>query len=126
MNIFHKVTLEVLKKNKTRTIVTIIGIILSTSMFTAVTSTISSLQNYLVQNAIYNNGDWHVCAYETDDSFFDFLKDPASVLENPEEQAYFEEGKVESYVYNQQIGYAIAEGCTNEYKPYLYIIGVLY
>ena len=26
-------------------------------------------------------------------------------------------------MYNQQLGYAFAEGCTNKYKPYLYIIG---
>lgn len=123
MNVFNKVTLEILKKNKTRTIVTIIGIILSAAMFTAVTTTVSSLQNYMLQNAIYNEGDWHVSATEVDESFFDFMKDPASVIEDPAKQAYFEEGKVESYVYNQQLGYAYAKGCTNEYKPYLYIIG---
>ena len=123
MSIFHKVTLEILKKNKMRTIVTIVGIILSASMFTAVTTTVSSVQNYLLQNAIYNDGDWHLAALEVDESYFDFLKNPASVLETKEEQAYFEKGKVESYVYSQQIGYAFAEGCINEYKPYLYIIG---
>ena len=32
MNIFNKVTLQSLKKNKTRTVVTIIGIILSAAM----------------------------------------------------------------------------------------------
>lgn len=47
MNIFHKITLTNLKKNKTRTIVTIIGIILSTAMFTAVTSSISSLHAFM-------------------------------------------------------------------------------
>ena len=46
MNVFHKVTLKSLAINKTRTIVTIIGIILSVSMITAVTTLISSLQNY--------------------------------------------------------------------------------
>lgn len=127
MSIFHKVTLEILKKNKTRTVVTIIGIILSAAMFTAVTTTVSSLQNYMVQNAIYKEGDWHVSAYEVDESFFDFLKNPvayASKQENVGAQKVFAEGKVESYVYNQQLGYAYAEGCTNEYKPYLYLIGV--
>lgn len=123
MSIFNKVTLHILKKNKTRTIVTIIGIILSASMFTAVTTTVSSVQNYLLQNAIYNYGDWYVSATEVDETFFEFLRDPASALETSEEQAVFEEGQVESFVYSQQIGYAIAEGCTNEYKPYLYIIG---
>ena len=124
MSIFNKVTLEILKKNKTRTIVTIIGIILSASMFTAVTTTVSSLQNYMVQNAIYNEGDWHVSAVEVDETFFDFLKNPKTSTDNPEAAEAFGEGKVESYVYNQQLGYAIAEGCTNEYKPYLYVIGV--
>lgn len=123
MSIFQKVTLEILKKNKIRTIVTIIGIILSTAMFTAVTTTVSSVQNYLLQNAYYNYGDWHVSALEIDETFFDFLKNPAAVIESEEEQAYFEKGKVESYVYSQQLGYAIAEGCVNEYKPYLYILG---
>ena len=73
MNILKKVTWQAMWKNKTRTIVTIIGIILSASMFTAVTTTISSLQNYLLQNAIYENGDWHVSAIETDASFFEFF-----------------------------------------------------
>ena len=51
MNIFHKITLTNLKKNKTRTIVTIIGIILSTAMFTAVTSSISSLHALIPKEA---------------------------------------------------------------------------
>ena len=126
MNIFNKVTLEILKKNKTRTIVTIIGIILSASMFNAVTTTVSTVQNYLVQNAIYNEGDWHLSATETDASFFDFLKNPATFMsqnEDADRAEVFADGKIESYVYNQQLGYAYAEGCTNEYKPYLYIIG---
>lgn len=38
MNVFNKVTLQSLKKNKTRTIVTIIGIILSAAMICAVTT----------------------------------------------------------------------------------------
>ena len=123
MSIFHKVTLEILKKNKTRTIVTIIGIILSASMFTAVTTTVTSVQNYLLQNAYYNHGEWHASALEVDETFFDFLEEPAAYFDNPIEKAYFENGKIESYVYNQQLGYAVAEGCTNEYKPYLYLIG---
>lgn len=123
VNIFHKVTLEILKKNKTRTIVTIIGIILSASMFTAVTTTVSSVRNYLLENAYYNYGNWHISALEVDETFFEFLKNPNAVIKDAEEQAYFEDGAVENYVYSQQLGYAYAEGCTNAYKPYLYIIG---
>ena len=108
MNIFQKVTLEILKKNKVRTIVTIIGVILSASMITAVTSSISSVQNYMLENAIYREGDWHASVLEADAGVFDVLN---------------ESKQIESYVYNEEIGYAIAEGCTNEYKPYLYLMG---
>ena len=126
MSIFNKVTLEILKKNKTRTIVTIIGIILSASMFIAVTVTLSTMQNYMVQNAIYSEGDWHISVAETDAEFFKFLKKPYDFMrqsENAYQAEIFTEGKVESYVYSQQLGYAYAEGCTNEYKPYIYMIG---
>lgn len=58
MNIFHKITLTNLKKNKTRTIVTIIGIILSTAMFTAVTSSISSLHAFMKEYTIDTEGSW--------------------------------------------------------------------
>ena len=38
MNIMNHFTLRTLKQNKVRTLITIIGIILSTAMFTAVTT----------------------------------------------------------------------------------------
>ncbi len=63
MNIFQKVTLKNLKENRTRTLVTIVGIILSAAMFTATTVSISSLQHYLVQSAIFNSGNWYGAAY---------------------------------------------------------------
>lgn len=62
MNIFHKLTIETLKKNKTRTLVTIIGVILSTAMITAVTTFISSIQNYLKEVVIETQGDWYLNA----------------------------------------------------------------
>lgn len=52
MNIFHKITLTNLKKNKTRTIVTIIGIILSTAMF------YRSYQQHQLSSCIYE-GIYH-------------------------------------------------------------------
>ena len=66
MNVFNKVTLQSLKKNKTRTIVTIIGIMLSAAMICAVTTFASSIKNYALQNAIYNKGDWHGNVSNTD------------------------------------------------------------
>ncbi|MDE7211620.1 MAG: hypothetical protein K2O03_09290 [Lachnospiraceae bacterium] len=63
MKILNKVTLASLRKNKVRTIVTIIGIILSTAMFTAVTTSISSLKNYMLKATIAEEGEWEGSFY---------------------------------------------------------------
>ena len=59
MNVFHKFAIKSLKLNRTRTIVTIIGIILSTAMLTAVTTTVSSVQQFLLEVMEKQNGCWH-------------------------------------------------------------------
>lgn len=109
MNVFNKVTLKSLKKNKTRTIVTIIGIVLSSAMICAVTTFASSLYNYALQNAIYVDGDWHASAFDTD---FDTCKD---IMDNKQ---------VDKTASAQHIGYSRLEECDNEYKPYIYVMGV--
>lgn len=106
MNIFGKVTLRNLQKNKTRTIVTIIGIILSTSMFTAVTSTISSVQKYLTDYSIYSDGAWYGAG-------FSLTPEEAEDLSSSEEIA--------NSVSLGNIGYAYLEDSINEYKPYLFV-----
>lgn len=59
MNVFTRVTFESLKKNRTRTLVTIAGIMLSTAMLTSVTALISSLQEYMKESAIEREGNWY-------------------------------------------------------------------
>lgn len=59
MNVFHKVTRENLRRNRVRTLVTIAGVILSAAMICGVTTIISSLQGYLVEEAVYRTGDWY-------------------------------------------------------------------
>ena len=108
MNVFNKVTLQSLKKNKTRTIVTIIGIILSAAMICAVTTFASSIYNYAYENAVYVDGDWHGSAEDVDLKTYELIKN---------------ESKIEDYVYAQQLGYAKVDGCTNENKPYLFVLG---
>ena len=54
MNIMNKVTLQAMKKNRVRTIVTIIGIILSAAMFTAVTTFCSSMYGYMREYFAYD------------------------------------------------------------------------
>lgn len=59
MSIFRKITWKTLWQNKSRTIVTIIGVILAAAMFTAVTTLAVSLRNYLIRENIYNYGDYY-------------------------------------------------------------------
>lgn len=108
MNVFNKVTLQSLKKNKTRTIVTIIGIILSAAMICAVTTFASSIMNYAQENTIYSDGNWH--GYQKDTDYKTYEDIVAA-------------GKVEEAIYLQQLGNAYAEGCENEFKPYIYVLG---
>ena len=108
MNIFKQFTNRSLKENKTRTIVTIIGIILSVAMFTATIEAFVTVQNYLVNYAEMYNGKYHV-------GFYDVEYDDISKIT--------EDDRVEKYTYIQEIGYAEI-GSSNEYKPYLYIAGV--
>lgn len=59
-HIFWSLSARVMKQNKTRTVVTIIGVILSTAMLTAIFTFASSLQQYLIQETIRQEGKWHV------------------------------------------------------------------
>lgn len=107
MNIFHKVTLQSLKKNKTRTIVTIIGIMLSAAMICAVTTFVSSIQNYILNYAIYTAGDWHGAVYNAGWSDYESINTA---------------GEVSGSTYGQLLGYAKIDS-KNEFKPYMYVIG---
>ena len=60
MNIMNRLAWRSLWKNRTRTIVTIIGIILSAAMFAAVATLGVSLLQYLVDITIYNTGDYFI------------------------------------------------------------------
>ena len=53
MNVFHRYTRQALRKNRSRTWVTIVGIILSVALFTAVTEGAYSGVQYLVGAAEY-------------------------------------------------------------------------
>lgn len=107
MNVFSKVTLESLKKNRTRTVVTIIGIMLSAAMICASTTFVSSMQNFVLRCEIYSSGDWYGAVYDAAYRDYEDIRDS---------------GKVSSAAYAQVLGYAKI-GSANEYKPYLYVLG---
>lgn len=108
MNIFNKVTLQSMKKSRTRTIVTIIGVVLSAAMITAVATFGVSLLSYLANGAAQKYGDWHV-------EFFDV---PASFVQ----ERSHDEGVANTAAF-ENIGYATLDGDKNPDKPYLFIAG---
>ncbi len=107
MNIMNKLTLRGLKKNRTRTIVTIIGIILSAAMFTGVTTLISSFQNFFVKSSIVQEGYWHTAVNNISYEDSERLKNMDEISET---------------AVTRPIGYSVLEGGRNEYKPYLYLM----
>ncbi len=108
MKIFNKVTIQSLKRNKTRTIVTIIGVMLSTAMICGVTSFATSIQNFMLRGAVYNEGKWHGSQFNTEKAT------ASDVLNN---------SKVEEGTMLQQLGYADLTDYKNELKPYIYVLG---
>lgn len=71
MNVFHKTALQSLKKSRTRTFVTIIGVVLSAALITAVATFGVSLLHYLADGAAAKYGGWHVAFSDVDSAFAD-------------------------------------------------------
>lgn len=67
MNIMNRITLKTLRQNKRRTIVTIIGIILSTAMIAAVSTFSASFSDLLYRQEVDSRGDWHVSLRDATD-----------------------------------------------------------
>lgn len=108
MNILHKVTAKSLRKNRTRTIVTIIGIILSAAMVTAVASLVVSFQSYLFRTGQWEMGNWYT----------GLIGASAENLETMRQDS-----QVDTMYEAQILGYAETES-SNPDKPYLYVLGV--
>ncbi|CAK7044210.1 MAG: hypothetical protein EUB_02898 [Eubacterium sp.] len=108
MNIFNKVTLQSLKKSRTRTIVTIIGVVLSAAMITAVATFAVSLQNYLINSSAVKYGSWHVEFLDVDSAF---------LQERSHDKGVRDTATIEN------IGYAALNDGKNPDKPYLFVTG---
>ncbi len=79
MNIFSRITAKTMRANRVRTIVTIIGVILSTSMITAVATFGTSFQRFLLDYSIAMYGNWHVAVSGTDKDSADKLAEDQDV-----------------------------------------------
>jgi len=106
MSIFQKFVLRSLKENKVRTLVTIIGIVLSVSMLTAVTTGVSSFQDFMLRVVEQEYGSWHVY-------FVKLQKEGLEQIKVDEE--------VESFGIINNVGYAKLENPLREDCSYLYV-----
>ena len=71
MKILNELTIKNLLQNKKRTIVTIIGIILSVALMVGIGLLFSSFQNYMIQEVISNKGEYHAVYKNLDGSDID-------------------------------------------------------
>ena len=89
MNIINRFTLRTLLKNKVRTFVTILGIILATAMFVSITSIITSLQNYMLDIVVEQSGEWQGQIYNIDKKSKEEICDKAADIRTKESQKIF-------------------------------------
>lgn len=107
MSILKRFTIKNLLLNKKRSIVTIIGIILSTALICATAGLATSFQKTLINKEIDGEGSYHI-----------LLKDvPSKELDSILKNRYIGD----SYKYSL-MGYANLKGSKNQYKPYLKVL----
>ena len=108
MKVLNEITLKSLKLNKKRTIVTIIGIILSVSLITAVFGMVACFRETLLKKAIKDNGYNHIIASGNQDIL--------NILKNNRE--------IKKTMVVANLGYSYINS-KNEYKPYLKLSSVV-
>ena len=109
MNILDKLTIKNLKLNKKRTIVTIIGIILSVALICAVASMVSSFRESLIRFEINRDGNFH----------YEFSNVDSKKLKEIKNNRNFEK----IYI-SKNVGYLKLDNSKNEDKPYAYLIAM--
>lgn len=105
MNILNKLTIKHLKQNKKRTVVTIIGIILSTALMVGIGLLFATVRDNAIKSIEKNNGSHHV-----------LIKIPSDKLEIIKSNK-----TIKTYKYKSSLGYAKVDGIENDYKPYIEI-----
>lgn len=106
MNIVNRLTIRNMRQNKRRTLVTIIGVIISVAMVTAVTTLGVSFMDLLQRITIARDGEWHVL-------YRNVNQEQLQAIKNDQE--------TKTLFLSRDLGYAFLEGNQNKYKPYLFI-----
>ena len=107
MNLLNKLTIKNLKLNKKRTVVTIIGIILSVALITAVSSLYVSSIASLIHFEVKEKGNFHVVYYNVP-------KEKINTFKNNR--------KIEDIFLTSHLGYAILKDSKNVNKPYAHMM----
>ncbi|MCE3201078.1 ABC transporter permease [Paenibacillus sonchi] len=106
MNIVNTLTIRHLKQNKKRTLLTIIGVIISVAMVTAVATLVFSFSDLMIRQVIADSGEWHV-------QYQDVTKDQLAAIQSDD--------VTKTVAITKDLGYALLEGGQNLNKPYLFI-----
>ncbi|OBZ09049.1 cell division protein FtsX [Bacillus sp. FJAT-27264] len=106
MNIVNTLTLRHLKQNKRRTLVTIIGVIISVAMVTAVATFVFSFSNLMIRQTIAERGEWHV-------QYQDVTKEQLAAIRADD--------ATKTVAVTGDLGYALLERGQDPNKPYLII-----
>ncbi|MFP7469459.1 FtsX-like permease family protein [Niallia taxi] len=105
MNIIQKLTIRHLKENKRRTIVTLIGVIISTAMIMAVATLGVSFLDLIIRQSISQDGEWHL-KYE------DVNQTQITEIEKDD--------TTNKLFLSKDLGYSEIKNPTNAYKPYIF------
>lgn len=104
MNLYTSLTLRYLKQNKRRTLVTIIGIILATSLICGIGNICTSFMDYQMRNQITNSSDFYA-------TFQDVNKEKAEIISKS--------SGVTKYGYHKNLGkFILDENNSSNIKAY--------
>lgn len=106
MKILQRYTWMSLKVNRRRTVFTILGVVISVAMITAVAVFSASFLDYLERKAIYETGSWDLAYSELSERQIEGLRG---------------DSRIKSSFIVDDLGYAELSDSMNEYKPYLFV-----
>lgn len=109
MNILNTFTIKSLKKSKTRTAVTIVGIMLSCALIVAITSFAASFVQLMRDYSLYSEGNYYISAIVDD------KKAAAEIVGD---------SRYNTISVGEFINREIIPDCDNDFRQYMYFMGV--
>lgn len=114
MNIMNKLTLKHIRANWKRTFLTIVGIILSVAMFTAVSTGVTSCLKWMENITLEDTGKWQI-------NYKNVPLDKVSILEKEEDTEILMLAQTKGYGKLEGFQEKLKERAKKSAKPYLYL-----